>query len=172
MADRLEVVPGYEPLALVLDEALSHSQATKGVERHANGKPFLQQQIVTQPLERKSVEGLLYQIQKKAPEAVGLWQRLGVAHAEDDLLGVINYAASMLIVMRQLDAEEIKQRPAAEYGRHRPCGCDVCDWIEAVRAKVQARPEPPATTEGRTPGQKGRAYDASVPRGQRGQVAR
>ena len=121
MADRLEIVPGYEPLAMVLDEALKQSQATKGVERHANGKPFLEQQIVTQPLERKSVEGLLYQIQKKAPEAVGLWQRIGVEHAEDDLLGVINYAASMVIVMRLLD-EANYEEPEAERSRRRQGG--------------------------------------------------
>ena len=47
---RKRVYPGYQPLANVLQAALDQAQAGKGNQRHANGKPFLEQPIITHVL--------------------------------------------------------------------------------------------------------------------------
>lgn len=87
---------GYEPLADVLKAALDQAQSGKGKERHATGKPFLQQPIMQ--LRRMVGSGYtLGQAMKKAQEA----QRLPAEQAEIDLLGAINYLAAEVLARRE-----------------------------------------------------------------------
>lgn len=96
----LMVEPGYEPLFAVLKAALDQAQAGKGKERHANGRAFVDQPILT--LTR--LYGLGYpmgQAAKKSEEAL----RLPKKKAQAELLGAINYlAAAYLRIGEQGDA--------------------------------------------------------------------
>lgn len=93
------VLPGYELLANVLDEALAQAQVGKGKQRHANlGEAFHDQQIVKLgEWMGGSTAFCVGQACKKALEST----RLRDADAEVDLLGAINYLAAAVILIRQ-----------------------------------------------------------------------
>jgi hypothetical protein len=93
--------PGYERLARVLQEAHDHAAKTKGKERHANGKSFDQQPIMVIPRSQGTPAGQIYQIQKKAGEALGMFSRAKDEAAIAELLGVINYAAAAILHIRE-----------------------------------------------------------------------
>ena len=94
--DRLTVLPGYESLASVLDEALAQAQSGKGKERHASGEAFEDQQICR--LCREDGIGFATgQAKKKATESHRLEGEFGVK----ELLGAINYLAAAVIVRRE-----------------------------------------------------------------------
>jgi hypothetical protein len=98
-------VPGYEPLAEVLRDAYDQSAKGKGKERHANGKPFLMQPIMS--IGRMVGPGYpLGQAMKKAQEAGGMYARGNTPAATAELLGVIVYTAAAINLMK-----EQEQRP-------------------------------------------------------------
>lgn len=99
----LPVPDGYEALTGVLDEAINQAANGKGLERHADDRPFHDQPIMR---ETQAV-GLGYpagQARKKILEAV----RCCGDHPERaiaDLLGAINYTAALVIAIRSSIAE-------------------------------------------------------------------
>jgi len=93
------IEPGYEPLAAILKEALDQCQYGKGRRCHANGKPFLEQPIITGGMEC-GPGGLAFQARKKILEALNCQD---LDRAVEDLLGAINYTAAMIIVKRGLN---------------------------------------------------------------------
>lgn len=85
---------GYEPLASVLQRAYNQAAGGKGKERHAQGKPFVEQPMQ----ELISLYGLgfaLGQAGKKAQEA----QRLPREKAVHELLGAIVYLAGAVVAL-------------------------------------------------------------------------
>jgi hypothetical protein len=91
------IEPGYEPLAEVLQQALDQAQAGKGKERHANGKPFVDQPILE--ITRNVGDGYpVGQATKKLWES----QRLGTDAAIAERLGAINYIAASIIRLREI----------------------------------------------------------------------
>ncbi|NTW88096.1 MAG: hypothetical protein HGB26_03015 [Desulfobulbaceae bacterium] len=94
----LPVPDGYESLAAVLHEALDQAAHGKGLERHADARPFHDQPIMR---ETQAV-GLGYpagQARKKILEAVRCCHD-HPARAIADLLGAINYTAALVIAIR------------------------------------------------------------------------
>jgi hypothetical protein len=96
------VEPGYEGLAAVFRDAHNHAARTKGAERHTDGNrlPFEEQPIVAIPMMLGSIEGQLYQVMKKSQEANRMAKRGDCSPAVAELLGVINYAAAAIIVLK------------------------------------------------------------------------
>lgn len=94
------VLPGYEPLAEILQTALDQAQAGKGKERHANGREFDRQPI----MEIGRMVGLGYptgQAKKKIQEAVGMFNRGEADRAVNELLGAIIYSAAAILLIRE-----------------------------------------------------------------------
>jgi len=92
----MQIKPGYEPLAGVLQHALDQSQTGKGVERHGNGLPFLQQPIMN----IGRMVGTGYQIgqaMKKGQEST----RMPKDRAQAELLGAINYLAAAWLLLEE-----------------------------------------------------------------------
>ena len=90
----MQIEPGYEPLAGVLQKALDQSQHGKGVERHGNGLPFLEQPIMN----IARMVGTGYQIEqamKKGQESM----RLPRERAQAELIGAINYLAAAYLLL-------------------------------------------------------------------------
>ena len=91
----------YQPLKDVLKAAYAQAAAGKGRDRHANGKPFLEQPI----MEIGRMVGMGYQTgqaMKKAQEAGGMVQRGQNDAARAELLGAINYLASAYILIGEI----------------------------------------------------------------------
>jgi len=101
---RPHAAPGYEPLFVTLLEAHDQAARGKGKDRHANGKPFLQQPI----MEIGRMVGAGYQTgqaMKKAQEAMGMLGRQEHMKAQAELLGAMNYlAAAYILIEEQHDA--------------------------------------------------------------------
>ena len=91
------VFPGYQPLANVLQDALDQAQAGKGSQRHANGKPFLEQPIITDG-RACGLAGPAFQARKKILEALNCPYE---ERAVQDLLGAIVYTAAMVILKEE-----------------------------------------------------------------------
>ena len=92
---------GYDSLRAVYAQALEQAQGGKGLERHANGLPF-DQQPICQGGRRFGVGCLVYQAWKKSHETPALLALdNGKERAVRELLGVINYAASAIIVLQE-----------------------------------------------------------------------
>ena len=89
---------GYEPLANVLRRAFEQASAGKGKERHANGKPFVEQPMLSINRTLGSIDGMLYQAAKKSAEARGLPT---TERAVAELLGAINYLAGAVILLEE-----------------------------------------------------------------------
>jgi hypothetical protein len=93
-------VPGYEPLARILQEAYMQSAAGKGLERHADHKDFLSQPILR--IGRKYGFGFnIGQAAKKMEEAQGMIERDEVAKARHEFLGAIVYLASAILLLEE-----------------------------------------------------------------------
>ncbi len=95
----------YEPLKRVLRLAYAHASAGKGRERHANGKPFIEQPI----MEIGRMVGMGYhtgQAIKKAQESHGMVARKQFPQAQAELLGAINYLASAWLLIEEMDAAD------------------------------------------------------------------
>lgn len=95
---RLDVQPGYESLAAVLDAALAQAQSGKGRERHSSGEAFENQPIVVLNEFLGSNHGALFQACKKARESA----RLPPEQALVDLLGAINYLCAAVIILQRI----------------------------------------------------------------------
>lgn len=93
----MKTEPGYEPLAQVLVEALDQAQHGKGKKCHANGKPFLEQPIMTGGREC-GAGGLAFQARKKILEAMNCTDD---TRAIGDYLGAINYVAALVLLRRE-----------------------------------------------------------------------
>jgi hypothetical protein len=93
-------VPGYEPLARILQEAYMQSAAGKGLERHADHKDFLSQPILR--IGRKYGFGFnIGQAAKKMEEAQGMIERDEVVKARHEFLGAIVYLASAILLLEE-----------------------------------------------------------------------
>lgn len=90
----MNIQPGYESLAGVLQRALDQAQTGKGAERHANELPFHRQPMQTLAAAH-GVGFLTGQACKKAEESHGLPHGRNVA----ELLGSINYLAGAIIFL-------------------------------------------------------------------------
>jgi hypothetical protein len=89
----ITATPGYEMLALELQQAYLQSAEGKGRVRHANGRPFDRQPILE--LTRMYGPGFAAgQAAKKAQEALGMLRRGDHAAAIAELHGAIVYLAA------------------------------------------------------------------------------
>lgn len=94
--------PDYEVLDNVLYEALEQAQSGKGKERHANGRPFIEQPIME--IGRMVGPGyMLGQAMKKSQEAARLPETEKKVY---DLLGAINYLAAAIILLREEESRK------------------------------------------------------------------
>ena len=96
----INVTEGYEPLADELFNALNQSQGGKGKERHANGRPFLQQPIM-EMARMCGPGGPAQQVMKKTQEALGMTKRGEHDRAIAELHGAMVYAAATALVIRE-----------------------------------------------------------------------
>jgi len=94
--------PEYQSLAGILQAALDQAQSGKGQERHGGSKPFLQQPIMEIARMLGGTGGHSYQIMKKAQEANRMTSREQYDAAVREYLGVINYAAAAILLIREL----------------------------------------------------------------------
>lgn len=102
----------YADLRAVLDEAYNHAARGKGKERHANGRPFADQPMMT--ITRDVGLGFpLGQAMKKAQEAGGMADRGEYEAAVKECLGAINYLAGAVMRARELEADYISGERAA-----------------------------------------------------------
>lgn len=95
------VPKGYHDLARTLQEALEQASQGKGEERHGHGKPFTDQPIFEIGRMLGDTGGHAYQIMKKAQEAYHMTGREQHDAAVRELLGVINYAAAAILLIRE-----------------------------------------------------------------------
>jgi hypothetical protein len=97
----VNVEPGYESLADVLVEALEQAQHGKGLERHAENKPFLEQTICETT--REEGHGFTRgQVRKKIKEV----KRLSTPAAQiRELLSIIVYTAADILVVKEEQLE-------------------------------------------------------------------
>lgn len=92
----------YEPLRRVLDAAYEQAASGKGSARHANGRPFLQQPIL-ENTRQVGLAGPVFQVMKKAQEAVGMAARGETAAAKAELYGAIVYAAAAVLFLEETE---------------------------------------------------------------------
>jgi len=99
--------PAYSSLAGILQAALDHAAEGKGHQRHAQAddKPFLEQPIIEIARMLGGMTGHSYQIMKKAQEANRMVDRRQYNAACGELLGIINYAAAAILVIREIETE-------------------------------------------------------------------
>ena len=83
----------YATLANVLQRAYEQASVGKGAVRHAQGKPFESQPMLTLSEFLGTNDGLLFQAIKKVQES----KRLPPQAAVFELLGAINYLAGAVI---------------------------------------------------------------------------
>lgn len=93
----------YSALEEVLDDALEQSESGKGKERHANNNRYEDQVIcvVQRLLKDHPFGGHAYQIIKKTIEAGRLYKIKGKEAAYQEMLGAINYASAMCILIKE-----------------------------------------------------------------------
>lgn len=95
----------YAPLKAALKAAYAQASSGKGRDRHANGKPFLDQPI----MEIGRMVGMGYQTgqaMKKAQEAGGMVSRQQYEAARAELLGAINYLAAAYILIGEISLKQ------------------------------------------------------------------
>lgn len=99
----VRVKTGYENLWTILVKALEQAQTGKGTNRHGHtGATWDRQTINAIPMMLGSVAPQAYQICKKATEAVGLVHAGNLNQAEEDALGIIVYAASLVFMIGEM----------------------------------------------------------------------
>lgn len=98
----VQVPLGFIPLAGTLLAALDQAASGKGQERHGGGKPFLEQPIMEIARMLDGTGGHAFQIMKKAQEANRMVGREQYDAAVREYLGVINYAAAAILLIREL----------------------------------------------------------------------
>lgn len=100
---------GYGELADVINDAYLQAAIGKGNERHARGKPFIEQPILEIVRMLSGIDGHAYQIMKKAQEASAMVNRGEYRSAEAELFGIINYAAAAVIRVREIETEAMRK---------------------------------------------------------------
>jgi len=97
--------PAYARLATILQAAINQAQDGKGAVRHTDDvTPFLQQPIMNiARMLGGDTGGHAYQIIKKTQEAHRMVRRENYHGAVSDLLGAINYAAAMILLITEID---------------------------------------------------------------------
>lgn len=105
-----KVVPGYEMLAQVLQDAHDQAAIGKGDERHANGLPFHEQRMQQIANGYDSPLGMAFQVEKKMREGLQFDDH---ERRERELLGAINYLAGIAIFYRLRQPSEVVK---AEHG--------------------------------------------------------
>lgn len=95
----------YTSLAQVLDHAHAQASQGKGKERHANDNNYEDQVIcvVGRLLKDHPFGAHAYQVIKKTIEAGRLYKIKGPEAAYNEMLGAINYAAAMNILIIEKD---------------------------------------------------------------------
>ncbi len=88
----------YQELERVLDLVLERASGGKGLERHANQKPFHEQEIVREG-EHLGISGHLYQIRKKALET----RRIPIEDAKNELLDIAVYACAAYLILENME---------------------------------------------------------------------
>lgn len=101
----MKIEPGYEPLADALQGALDQAQYGKGKDRHANGKPFLEQPMM-EIGRMTGPGGTIFQAMKKAQESLGLSDERAIK----ECYGAINYLAGTILLL----AERLGERPTEQ----------------------------------------------------------
>ena len=124
------VFPGYEPLANVLQDALDQAQAGKGNQRHANGKPFLEQPIITDG-RACGLAGPAFQARKKILEALNCPDE---ERAVQDLLGAIVYTAAM-VILKEEERQKREECPVVD-AEFEPWQAAISEQEAQVRAQV------------------------------------
>lgn len=97
--------PRYLPLMQVLADAYGQAASGKGNDRHAAGKPFVEQPILEIVRMQDGIDGHTYQVMKKAQEAGRMVRRGQHQAAVAELYGIINYAAAAVIRVREIETE-------------------------------------------------------------------
>lgn len=95
----------YAPLHGVLMKAYEQAMLGKGMERHANGKPFEAQPM----MEIGRMVGMGYhtgQAMKKSQEAGGMVERSQFRAAQAELLGAINYLAGAYLLIDEISVQQ------------------------------------------------------------------
>jgi len=90
----------YKGLFNVLMDAYLQASVGKGKERHAEDKPFEDQDICREARDI-GLAGPIFQARKKCKEALRLVELGRPDQAVTDLLGAINYIAATVIVIRE-----------------------------------------------------------------------
>ena len=104
----------YQPLMDVLTDAFNHAVIGKGKERHANGQPFTEQPIMEIGRMLDSTAGHAHQIIKKAQEGNRMAGRADYIAAEAEFLGIINYAAAAVLLLREFEKQDFADvKPAS-----------------------------------------------------------
>ena len=103
LATESDIVDSYATLSAVLNDALEEASSVKGKERHATDNAFSAQIICTVPrmLKGHPFAAQAYQIIKKTIEAGRLYTLKGPDAAYKEMLGVINYASAMNILIKE-----------------------------------------------------------------------
>lgn len=99
------VVPGYEEVADVLQQALNQAQIGKGKERHAHDEPFTEQEIM-EGARKCGMGAMIYQVRKKSLESKRLTKMGEYEKALADLNGAIVYAAAAILRLREIQADD------------------------------------------------------------------
>ena len=86
----------YKSLEDTLHLALLRASVGKGADRHANDNLFEEQDILTE-MEFLGIEPAIFQIRKKAKEAL----RLSKEAAKNEFLDIIVYAAAVVIKLNK-----------------------------------------------------------------------
>lgn len=103
----------YDSLSRVFGSAFTQASSGKGFERHANNNQYEDQVIcvVQRLLKDHPYGGHAYQIIKKTIEAGRLFKISGPEAAYNEMLGAINYAAAMCILIDEDMPVEIVSKP-------------------------------------------------------------
>lgn len=110
--DIMEPVRGYDSLQFVLKLAYEQAAIGKGKERHAGGRVFDLQPIMTIPRTIGGIAGLgglAYQVNKKTTEAVNMAARGECEAAQREMLGAINYLAAAYLYTESLKPQPEEQ---------------------------------------------------------------
>lgn len=101
----MKIPPGYKPFEDILDLALKRTAFGKGMIRHGDGKPFLDQDVMIECRAQKGPGFPIGQIRKKAKESM----RLSADQALEEMLDVVVYAvaAALWYQSRVEDAKAI-----------------------------------------------------------------
>lgn len=107
-APHMTILPGYESIGHVLQEALDRAQKGKGKDRHDQGRglAFEVQPICAIPLAQGTTAGLDYQVLKKQDELGAL----DPARRRMEILDQIVYLAAKIIVEDEFNVRKDKTK--------------------------------------------------------------